>query len=102
MKTETQKKRQQTGLRIVVRKGVHDDVRKATLKFTSWLRKKTNFPVRLTVYMFSEEFIQSTSGEYFLGMFFVPDDKQCHPVIHLATGDFDTLKKKRGDVLKIV
>lgn len=97
MKMKTQEKRQQSGLRIIFRKGVHADVRKATVKFASWLRNKFCFPVRLTVCMCPEEWIQSRSGEDVVSMLFIPDDKKFYPDIRAATGDYGVLKKIRGD-----
>lgn len=86
-----------TGLRVVTRKGVHDDVRQAVLKFATWLRRHYDFPMRLTVYLFAEERISSSSGEYGVSLFFEPAKKTGDSVIYAASGDYEELIRKRGN-----
>jgi len=42
---------QREGLRVRFEPGVDSEVRRAILKFISWLRLQTNFPIRVVIYM---------------------------------------------------
>ena len=45
----------QTGIRVIAKKGVPPDVRRAILKFTAWLRKYYFSPIQLTIYLLPEK-----------------------------------------------
>jgi len=96
----TVKRKNPGGLRIVSRKGVPPDVRRAILKFAAWLRLHYDFPIRLTIYLLPEEKVFSSSGEESISIFFEPIEKtgKPYPYIKLATGDYQKLIQEGGNV----
>jgi len=87
-----------TGLRIVTRRGVHPDVQRAVLKFARWLRSHYEFPIRVPVYLSSSEQVRTSSGELRPSLFFAPYEKTDEPYISIATGDYEALVCKCGNV----
>lgn len=86
-----------TGLRVVTRKNVHNDVRRAARKFAAWLRLHYDFPIRVTVYLYSVDCLKSSSDEDVVSIFFQPLKRNKEPGIYLATGDYKELIKKLGN-----
>jgi hypothetical protein len=87
-----------TGLRVVTRKGVHIDVRRAALKFAAWLRLHYDFPIRVTVYLYAVERLHSPPDEDIVSIFFQPREKNKEPLIYLATGDYEELVSEKGNI----
>ena len=87
-----------TGVKVVVQKNVHADVKRAVCKFVAWLRRHSDFPVRLTIYLFAEERVTAPSGNTGYSFLWKPDDRTNPAVIHAATGDYDELLKTRGNM----
>ena len=86
-----------TGLRVVTRIGVHNDVRRAVLKFASWIRLRYEFPIRLTIYLSGKEHICLSSGECGSSLFLEPFNKTDEPHITIAAGDYASLLKECGN-----
>src|ERR1700756_513228 len=89
-------------VRNLVRKGLrvkghkaHPEVRQSMIKFAKWLRTQFVFPIRVPVYLSPKTQIRS-NGILVSASFFAPDCKDVEPFIRIATGDYKSLKKKRG------
>ena len=80
-----------TGLRLRIDKDVDLEVRKACLEFAKWLRKEYTFPVRVPVYVKSDERIRAMDGDMVCGTFFRPSDIHVEPYIRIAAGDYADL-----------
>lgn len=84
------------GLHIRCEKGVDPEVKRALLEFGKWLRSEYVFPVRVTAYIKSTEYIKAMDGDLVSATFFGPFDKNEEPYIRLATGDYPAICSKRG------
>ncbi len=78
-----------TGLRIVCRKSVLDDVRKTVVSFAKWLRYEYEFPVKVVVYLSPEKYLYN--DKHCSSVFFRPVDKTTEPYIVVATGDYQRM-----------
>ena len=90
-------KPKRTGLRVVTRKGVHRDVRRAVLRFAVWLRQRDEFPARLTVYLCAADRVLSSAGERGVSFSSNRPRGTGAPAIHAATGDYSALRKRYGN-----
>ncbi len=85
-----------TGIRLRFEPGVDNEVRRAILEFTKWLRHHIEFPIRLPVYVKKSDRIRSIDGELVSATFFAPWDKDVEPYIRIATGDYPELVNERA------
>lgn len=85
-----------TGIRLRFDKGVDNEVKRACIEFSSWLRKEYFFPIRVPIYIKEAEKIKAKDGEMVSAIFFTPDDRRIEPYIRIATGDYYALKDKHG------
>ena len=72
------------------------EVRKAVIRFATWLRREYGFPVRVPVYLSPRLTIKTITGAIVTASFFAPWDKCVEPFIRIATGDYHALKRERG------
>ena len=84
-----------TGIRIIGHRG-HPEVKDALIKFTKWLRHEYEFPIRVPVYLRPENELTNMYGKKCSASFFAPWDLNVEPYIRIATGDYDSEKRKRG------
>ncbi|MGE0278983.1 MAG: hypothetical protein AB7R40_26620 [Nitrospiraceae bacterium] len=84
-----------SGIRIRGARG-HPEVRQALVRYAKWLRKRYVFPIRVPVYLFPSVTIITQDGEHVSASFFAPWDPNEEPFIRIATGDYESLKKKLG------
>ena len=84
------------GLRLVFEKNIDSEIKRASKEFCNWLRTQYDFPVRVTVYFKTKEYLMSESGEKIVSTFWSPDNDEEEPYIKMATGDIQDLIKKRG------
>lgn len=75
---------------------VHQDVRQAVKRFAQWLRKGSDFPVRVPVYLSKNKWITTRENIRVSASFFAPFDNSSEPYIRIATGDYAELKRKYG------
>ncbi len=74
----------------------HPEVRDAYVRFTKWLRRNYEFPIRVPVYLNSWERHVTVHGELASASFFGPFSPDVQPYIRIATGDYPDLRKERG------
>ena len=84
-----------SGLRIVGTRG-HREVKDCIIRFAKWLRKKKEFPVRITVYLSADAYVTARDGEKCVGLIWIPDALDKYPYIRLATGDYESRKGMYG------
>lgn len=88
-----------SGLRVRCQKGVEPAVRQSCLNFPVWLRSTIEFPVRVVVYLKKDYQIKNKySKELVSATFFAPYDKAIEPYMRIATGDYEELVSKRGEI----
>ena len=83
------------GIRIRGQRG-NAVVRKALIRYASWLRSKYPFPVRVPVYLLPGETFVTVERETAVSSFFAPFDRSEEPYIRIATGDYPELRRERG------
>jgi hypothetical protein len=71
-------------------------VRGALIRYARWLRQNYEFPIRVPVYLLREENFKTIANEVVVASFFAPFDRSVEPFIKIATGDYTSLKQKRG------
>jgi hypothetical protein len=74
---------------------VQPQVKQCILSFGKWLRKNTEFPKKMIVYIKNNTVLQSTSGAS-QGIFYAPYDKNRYPHIKIAVGDFEQEVSRYG------
>ena len=84
-----------TGIHIRGHRG-HAEVRGALVRFARWLRRTYEFPMRVPVYLSPNEFVVTGDGRECTACFFAPYERKVEPLIRIATGDYQSLKKERG------
>ena len=72
---------------------VHPEVRRAVLEFAKWVRRNSDFPVRVPIYLSAREMLVTREKKLAPASFFAPTEKSVEPYIRIATGDF--LKRRR-------
>lgn len=88
-----------SGLRVRCEKDVNPSVRQACLSFAVWLRTYMEFPIRVVVYLKTDYQIKTRdTKELASATFFAPYDKTVEPYIKIATGDYEELVSKRGEI----
>lgn len=85
------------GLRIRCDTEIHPEVRRACLEYGRWLRKESDFPIRVVVYLKNVARIKNLYGELVVATFFAPFDKTVEPYIRVAVGDYNELLIERGN-----
>ncbi len=86
--------RTKTGIIIRGSRG-RRDVKDPVIQFAKWLRKKHEFPIRVTVYLLPGESFTTINGDEVVASFRW-SSKSKPPYIRLATGDYSALCKQRG------
>jgi hypothetical protein len=71
-------------------------VRDAVVRFANWLRGWAEFPIRVPVYLYPAETLQTRHGETVTASFFAPFERDVEPYIRVATGDYAERKARRG------
>ena len=85
------------GLRLRFDPQVHNDVRESCKRFSAFLRKKYEFPKRVTVKIKHQRRIRAMDGTLCVGTFWRPDDYSEEPYARIAAGDYDELVQKWGE-----
>lgn len=85
-----------TGLRLRFESGTDAVLRGTFLRFSRWLRKEYEFPIRVLVYIKNRDFIVAADGDHVAGMFFAPYDKTQEPYVKIAVGDYVREREKRN------
>lgn len=84
-----------TGLRICGHRG-NPVVRLALIRYSRWLRKHYEFPIRAPAYLLPGEFVTTIDGNKCSASFFAPFDRSDEPYIRIATGDYPALAAESG------
>ncbi len=87
-----------TGLRLKFDKETHPEVKASFKKISKWIRERFCFPIRVPVYVKAAKTVIARDGEHCVGVFFEPDDYKWEPYIRIATGDYEELLKKSGEL----
>lgn len=78
---------------------MNSEVRQACINFAGWLRSNFEFPIRVVVYLKKAYQIKNRyTNEMVSATFFAPFDKNVEPYIRIATGDYEELVSKRGEI----
>lgn len=85
-----------SGLFLHFDSGVHKEVKRACVAFARWLRKEYCFPFSVHVHIKATEKILNRKGEFVLSTCWLPDYKEYHPYIRMATGDYEQLLLQWG------
>lgn len=86
-----------SGLRMRFDAEVDIQIKEVCKNFAKWLRKEFFFPIRVYVYIKALYRIKARDGEFVVGTFLWPADYDTEPHIRIAAGDYQELKKKRGE-----
>ena len=84
------------GLRVRYAPDVDPDVKASIGRFVTWIRQRYEFPMRVVMYVKSEECICVRDGMHVCGTFFRPYDPFAEPYVKVATGCFRKNKEKWG------
>lgn len=84
-----------SGIRIRGQRG-DPEVRTAFIKFARWLRTEYEFPIRVPVYLLAGEMAPPVNGIECSAAFFAPYDRTDEPIIRVATGEYQRLKRQYG------
>ena len=71
-------------------------MRAALIRFARWLRKNHEFPIRVPVYLSSDDELVTMHRKKASASFFAPFDRDVKPYIRIATGDFPAVKAEEG------
>lgn len=85
-----------SGLFLHFESGVNQEVKRACVAFARWLRKEYYFPLSVHVYVKETKQILNRKGELVLSTCWLPDHKEYHPYIRIATGDYEELLFRWG------
>ena len=86
----------QKGLRLRIEPMVDAEVRRACLEFAQWIRTQYCFPIRVIVYVKSDVYVKTRSGEEACCTCLRPAQKCDSPYIRLPTGDYEELLDECG------
>ena len=76
------------GLFLHFDKEVDTDLKRSCIRFCRWLRRRFVFPIRVDIYFKSTVYVTTKSGKKMYCTCWLPDYKDYHPYIRIATGDF--------------
>lgn len=88
--------RTRKGLRLRFDTEVDPEVKRACKEYINWLKSSYDFPIKVRFYFRSSETIRAADGELVSAIFTMPIDYKHDPYIRIATGDYQDLKKGRG------
>lgn len=78
-----------TGIRLRFYDGVDDNVKRACKEFCKWLRRKYWFPIRCTIHVYNEAYIENVGRKCSSVFYYSADEeKEIFPFIHLVTGNY--------------
>lgn len=84
------------GLVVCYENGVDLELKEACKRFFSWLRKKYDFPIKITIYIKATIRIKAKDGDQVCGTIFEPYSRTHYPYIRIATGDYNSIRTLRG------
>jgi hypothetical protein len=84
-----------SGLRVCGGRG-HPVVRRALLRYATWLRANHAFPVRVPVYLLPGDTVITMHGDAGSASFFAPWSPREEPYIRIATGDYPRRRRESG------
>ena len=73
-----------------------DEVKEACKRFTRWLRRSFQFPVKVSVFFKANDSIEASDGECVSALFVEPYERSGHPHIYIAVGSYAEHKDKVG------
>ena len=85
-----------SGLKLIFDKNINIEVRRACKEFCQWLEIEYTFPTKIPIYVKGQATIKALDGEQVSATFFYPYGLNGQPFIRVATGDYQTLVKRRG------
>ena len=89
-------------LKVAISPVVQKMIKKDIKLYLVWLRKNYNFPLKVKIFISSDEFVRNMgTGEKVPATIFHPFDKTDTAIIKVATGDFNELSKENGKVTAI-
>jgi len=85
-----------SGLRLVFKKNINNEVKRASIEYANWLRKKYLFPIRIPIYFKASTHVKTQESELVSAKIFEPFDKTLESYISIATGDIVEKELNRG------